>query len=325
MNLVDRYVYDVTRRLPEKQRGDVGKELRAEIEAMIDDEAASKKPIKKHIYTVLLKMGDPAELADRYQDRQRYIIGPVYYGMYVQLLKMLMLIVIPIILFFTFTGRLASVNESMISAIFHTIGAGLEVGVHIFFWVSVSFFLVERYVNIKQSELQTWTPDQLPKLPNEQHITKTDAMLGIAWSVVAVWATAMQIPDVHRLFASDVPLFFSPAMWPNWTLALLLLSIVSLATETMKLIIGGWTRTMVAVITVTNFIVITYFLSLIAFVKPVANPEFTSLIGRLLSRPDVASGVDMGIKIFVASVVLISLYEIFTATKSYMMSKKEDK
>lgn len=321
-DLIERYVYDVTRRLPERQRRDVGDELRTEIEAMAEDEAAGKRPAKKHIHAALLKMGDPSLLADQYQERQRYIIGPVYYDVYVQLLKTLLLILVPVVLFFTITGRLASVNEHFVMTLLYTVGVAIEVTLHVFFWVTISFIAVERFAGIKPDIGDAWTPEQLPKLPGEQRITKTDAMVGMTWSTIAIWASLMQIPEINRLFAPNIPLFFAPDMWPWWTLALLAISVLSLGAEIMKLIVGGWTKAMVIVITLSNLLAIGYFISLVTFIQPVANPEFTSLIGKLLDRPDAAAGMEVAVKVFVVSVVAISLYEIYIAVRGYIRSKR---
>jgi len=194
----------------------------------------------------------------------------------------------------------------------------------VFFWVTISFMLVERFITDKPTEDGMWTPEQLPKLPQRQRVSKSDAMVGIAWSSIAIWATAMQIPEMNRMFVPEVPLFFAPAMWPYWTLALFGISLLSLGAEIMKLIVGGWTKAMVIVITAANILVIGFFTSLIVFIKPVANPEFTSLISRLLDRPDAAMGMETAVKIFVASVVLISLYEIYVAVRSYVISKRRE-
>lgn len=324
MNVIDRYVYDVIRRLPERQQEDVGKELRVEIEAMAEDEARGKRPTKKQVYDVLMRMGDPAVLADQYAERQRYVVSPLYFATYAQLLKTLLLIVVPIIIFLTFTGKLATVNDHIFILFIYSIGVGVQVAVHIFFWVTLTFFLVERYGDKKDIPTETWTPDKLPALPGKQKISKTDALAGVAWSVLAIWATALQIPDVHKLFASDMPLFFAPEMWPYWTVLLLILSVLSLGAEIMKLVIGGWTGLMTAVITVVNVLLIGYFVSLISFVAPVANPEFTSVVAKLLNEPDVTAGVDIAVKVFVVSVVVIGLYEIVDAVRKYVMSKRRN-
>lgn len=322
MKLVDRYIYDVTRRLPERQRQDVGNELRSEIEAMIEDEAKGKKPTSKHEYAVLSRMGDPAQLSDQYLERQRYIIGPMYYEKYCQMLKTLLYIIVPIIVFFTFTAKLATAPDHAVVSLLAALGAGFEVGLHVAFWVTLCFFLVERSIDAKTMSEDVWTPDQLPSLPPQQQITKTDALVGMTWSIIAVWASAMQIPEIHAMFARESPLFFAPEMWPYWTLALLGMSVLSLGSEIMKYIVGGWTGPMVAVITAVNVLVIAYFTSLVSSVQPIASPAFTEAVSKLLGEADVASGMDITIRVFITSVVLISLYEIYIAVKSYVMTKR---
>lgn len=322
MDLIDRYIYDIIRRLPEPQKQDVGKELRSEIEAMVDDEAKGKKPTKKQVHNVLARMGDPAILADQYAGRQRHLIGPIYYGMYWQLLKTLLLIVVPIIVFLTFTGKMATVNDHFIILFVQSLGVGVEVAVHIFVWVTAVFILVERYGNKKDMPAETWTPDKLPALPGKQRISKTDAIVGAAWSVLAIWACTLQIPDIHRLLAPDVPLFFAGEMWPYWTIALLMLSFLSLGTELLKLAIGGWTGLMTIVSVAVNALVVGYFISLLSFVRPVANPEFTNAVAAALNEADVTAGMDIAVKAFVVVIILVSLYEIYEAVKSYVTAKR---
>jgi predicted transcriptional regulator len=53
-NLIERYVYDVTRRLPEQERGEVGKELKSNIYDMLSDDADEAE-----IRTVLYELARP--------------------------------------------------------------------------------------------------------------------------------------------------------------------------------------------------------------------------------------------------------------------------
>lgn len=323
-DFIKRYVYDVTRRLPEKQRDDVAKELNSEIEEMVLDRARGKKPTKKHINDVLMQLGNPAKLADEYQERKRFIIGLLYYDSYISLLKLLLAIVLPVIIFFTFTARISTVNEQLIWSVMHAFGAGLEVAVHIFFWLTVSFILVERKLHVKDIETEMWTPDQLPALPATQRISKTDALVGFTWSAIAVAASALQFPLLHQMVNGDSPQFFAPDMWPFWTVGLFIISVVSLGAEIMKLIVGGWTRAMVAVIATVNILVISYFVSLIMFVKPVINPEFSRVVGETIGSSNVATIGHQAVIIFVVSVVAISVYEVIDATRRYYQANGKE-
>ena len=79
-DIVERYIYDVTRRVPEKQRQDIRLELTSLIEDMCEEEGAT-------VEEVLEKLGSPAEFAKRYRDENNYIIGPDYYDNYIWVLK----------------------------------------------------------------------------------------------------------------------------------------------------------------------------------------------------------------------------------------------
>lgn len=68
--LIERYVYAVTKRLPQSQREDVGLELSGLIEEMAQD-----RPVEQ----ILQEMGDPALLADSYRGAERYLVGPNYF------------------------------------------------------------------------------------------------------------------------------------------------------------------------------------------------------------------------------------------------------
>ena len=81
-NLIERYVHDVARRLPEKEREDVKDELRANIYDMLP-EGASEEQIRN----VLYELGSPASLAGKYRQNPRYLISPAYYDEYVNVLK----------------------------------------------------------------------------------------------------------------------------------------------------------------------------------------------------------------------------------------------
>src|SRR4051794_38396607 len=95
--LTDRYVAATLRSVPEKQRPELDKELRASIADAIDDriEAGSKPEAAER--EVLIELGDPIRLAAGYADRPLYLIGPALFPDYTRLLKLLVGIVVPIV------------------------------------------------------------------------------------------------------------------------------------------------------------------------------------------------------------------------------------
>ena len=88
MNLIDKYIQEVTRRLPEKNRKDIALELRSTIEDMLP-----KQYSEEEVKEVLKELGNPAILANGYNDRPMYLIGPRYYEMYIIILKINILLI----------------------------------------------------------------------------------------------------------------------------------------------------------------------------------------------------------------------------------------
>lgn len=80
---MDRYIYQVIRRLPKAQR----EEVRMELEELISDMYADRGSMEE----VLTELGDPAEFAKQYQNEQKYLIGPEYFDTYLWFVKVVLI------------------------------------------------------------------------------------------------------------------------------------------------------------------------------------------------------------------------------------------
>ena len=89
MSLIDRYIAEVGRHLPEKDRSDIEAEIRSTLEDMIDERGrlAAKATDDKIIIETLEQLGDPRLLASKYAPPKHYLIGPGWYDMYVKTLN----------------------------------------------------------------------------------------------------------------------------------------------------------------------------------------------------------------------------------------------
>ncbi|MFF2157255.1 permease prefix domain 1-containing protein [Paenibacillus chitinolyticus] len=63
MEIIDRYIYAVTQRLPEQQRDDIKRELQSLIEDMLEERMPTGQASKEDVESVLLELGPPNELA----------------------------------------------------------------------------------------------------------------------------------------------------------------------------------------------------------------------------------------------------------------------
>ena len=86
LELFDRYVREVGRRLPKKQRADVGAELHSllldALQDRLAEQEAEAEATEEDQVPILQELGPPAKMAAQYAPPNRYLIGPRFYDMY---------------------------------------------------------------------------------------------------------------------------------------------------------------------------------------------------------------------------------------------------
>lgn len=258
MNLIEIYIQEVTRRLPEKNREDIALELRSTIEDMLPDHHN-----EKDIKLVLEKLGNPVKLASGYRDQPMHLIGPEYFDLYVTLLRMILPIAIVISLiamvaeyFIGYSG-----NEGIINSFLTIIGQGIvriiEVGIQTCFWLTLVFAIIERTVKGKDGQpfstsFAKWTPDNLkniPNIPKKKAITKIKVFGSLMWT--AIWSTiyfnANHLVGIYKNGGYGLK-FVTPSLNQDvllWYLPFVIVVIgLEIALGLYKLIKGQWTKRM---------------------------------------------------------------------------------
>jgi hypothetical protein len=175
-----RYVYAVTKRLPESMRAEVKEELEANIKDML--------PVKYNedeLEAVLKKLGNPRELANNYRTKQRYVISPLYFDDYIYTLKIVAIILGTIALVF---GSIDAVIQSQglgftdtVGLIFEKVIGGVWQGVlQAFTWVTLIFWGID-YASRNSKTKSEWKLSDLPDLPaqNVTKISRTGTVIGL--------------------------------------------------------------------------------------------------------------------------------------------------
>lgn len=186
-NLIERYVYDVTRRLPEKERTEVGWELRANIEDMIAPGARQAE-----VEAVLYELGSPAELAAKYRTTPSYLIGPRYYDDYIRAIKWITPLVGVILLVVgAFIGGIDAINGGLTGADFMAsiIGTAISLGVQgalqALMYTTVGFVIAER-VTKSDGEKKEWQISDLPEVTGEDknRIRISDTVVELVFNLI---------------------------------------------------------------------------------------------------------------------------------------------
>ena len=93
-NMVERYLSEVGRYVPGKEREEIKKELRSQIHDQLEDRYG-KSPSDEQIAAVLTELGNPRRMAASYGSEQ-YLIGPDLFPSYVRTLQAITLVATPI-------------------------------------------------------------------------------------------------------------------------------------------------------------------------------------------------------------------------------------
>lgn len=75
-DLIERYIYAVTKYLPRKNKDDIKEELTGLISDMLDERCGDLPPTEKDVRVVLAELGNPTDLAAKYSpDKDGSLIG----------------------------------------------------------------------------------------------------------------------------------------------------------------------------------------------------------------------------------------------------------
>lgn len=236
--LTDRYVWAVLRSLPEAQRADIEKELRASIADAVDARLEAGEPAEAAESAVLLELGEPARLAAGYAGRPLALIGPALYVDYVRLLKLLLVIVLPSAgVGLTIAQFLA--GESIGSVAFTVVQVLLAVGVHLCFWVTLLFVILERTGT--KAPLTPFALNDLPTLPVVGAPKISDLVATVIFSLATVAAIFWQ--QLYSFYTDEggqpIPVL-NPGIWPVWVSVFIGLTVLTVLHAIVLYRTGRW-------------------------------------------------------------------------------------
>jgi len=225
MDLIDRYVTEVGKHLPRKNRLDIEAELRSTLEDTLEDRSQQTgRPADETLAAELLQeYGSPRKVAGTYQTHP-YLIGPRLFPTFT--------LVLQIVLFAVTLGLTIATVVSLVgtnlnsSELLKTLGESIAnlVGglVAAFGNVTLVFAILERVLPDPEIELEgNWTPAELAKEPEPNQVKVGEAIAGIVFTaagliifnfypeILAIWnnenGTWTQIASVSEAFFHYLP------------------------------------------------------------------------------------------------------------------------
>ena len=312
-DLMERYIYEVTRRVAKDQREDIAMELRELISDMCEQEnengeemiekdtmaTATEDADATTMYRVLENLGDPAEFAKKYRDENSVLIGPEYYDNYIWVLKIVVITTVLVaIVSSAFEGIIAGGAPAAILGMWigESIGEGIAAFISSFGAVTLIFALLERRKvkidlsdarknwNVKDLETESvpakmWTPIQLPPMPDKRGmISRSDCIVSVIFILIfcGFLTLAPQLFGVMHFENGQLVSSITVFNLEKWNMILpvfLASMMVGLIDEVIKLVHGYYCKTVFYCSLACNVIQVVLAVVLIK-VLPIWNPNF---------------------------------------------------
>lgn len=279
--LTDRYVWAAVRTVPAAQRAELEPEIRELVGDSVEAKLAAGVPAAEAEHAALAELGDPELLAASFSDRRLTLIGPSYYLVWWRLLKVLVSTVVPAVAAIFFVVRFLQADgrfgDQLGSAIGGTVVISLQLTVHICFWLTLTFAIIDR-TTASDDILTEWTPERLPDIPADNGRNQLE--LGASLSLTALWAAALvwQAVDSPVEDAAGTPIdVLQPDLWSFWLPYFLVLAFLEGA-HAVAVHRGGWNWPLAGMKLLLN----------VAFAVPAVwllasgellNPEFFAQLG----------------------------------------------
>lgn len=290
-NWIERYVNDVTRRLPEKDREEVGRELQSNIADMLPENAGENE-----IKAVLYKMGSPAVLAEKYRQNPRYLISPAVYDDYVRALKW----IVPVVALVCFAiggiiGAIDAMQGGMVEVSYlvgNIIEKGFDIGVsaglQALLWITVGFVIAERTGAFAgMGKDGAWKVEDIPEiLPQEKgRISLSDSIselvIIVLFSLAAILACSGILPVAFSIQDGETIILsvFSQGFLTSCIPAIAAMALFGSCQAVLKIVIRRWTFLVCGAVVISNAVNAGIMLYLIN--KPeIFSSEFVGFVER---------------------------------------------
>ena len=222
MELLERYLHEVGRSLPGRNREDILAELRSSLTDSLEGRFGAS-PTEEQVIELLKETGEPRKVAASYSASGQFLVGPDLYPFFRMVVGIVLAAVIgaQLIAFavdaLTGTGIAASWEAwlGLLSSIPSALGS-----------VVIVFYILQR-VGVKPDlGEKEWDPRKLPEIATDEKIKRGDHIVGIIFG--SIFIAILSMPERIGVYQSlNGPAFTDPVLVQNayWLIMVLLAGI----------------------------------------------------------------------------------------------------
>jgi hypothetical protein len=235
MNLIDRYVREVGRHLPRKNRADIQAELHSLLVDSLEDRVEGE-PTEEDVVNLLKEFGPPEKVAASYWQEGQYLIGPRLYPFF------RMVVGIVLIVFVVVQLVLLGIGLVFNQATLPTAGwiGDFFGGIFSAFGIIVLVFAVLQRLGVQpEVEEEEWDPRSLPKDEEDDPISVSGTIVETVFGFILI-AVLIFLPDRIGAYTSLGGEFFSNPVLQENLLIVILAILLGIGLDLFLLWRGQW-------------------------------------------------------------------------------------
>lgn len=329
--LIERYIYAVTRQLPYKLRADIEKELRSLISDMLEERCGDVEPTERDVNVVLAELGKPSELAAKYDpDGERSLIGPRYFRKYIFVMKIVLICVMGGM---TVAALLSSLVDPSDKHWLLQVGEWISNIITSLICAAAMVTGIFAFFEYKGIALDSDELSALPRVPEkDERISKGECIGGIVFNIIALVVLCF-VPQVCCAIMTEggdvrtIQVFTTEVMrglWPVWAIC----CVLGVSREVFRLFEGRYTKRLAVFSCAVN--VVTGVLASFALLsKGIMNPAFVSFFKELFAaeaNADFFVRMSGSFNVFLLGVIIFALVldTVTTIVKTVKAEKNAD-
>ncbi len=190
MNLIDKYIAEVGKHLPRRNRSDIEAEIRSTLEDMLDERKQADGPADDAIVMELLKeYGSPREVAAKYKTHP-YLIGPRLFPIFEIVIRIVFAVVAGVSLIGLGIGlsKTGLTGPAFVSTMGEWFGGLLSGLIAAFGNIVLVFAIIERTkaADEFEKEFKDWDPKELQSEPDPDRIDLPDEIATIIFTALGL-------------------------------------------------------------------------------------------------------------------------------------------
>ena len=184
MSLIERYLSEIARRLPKRQREDVRRELRSALGDTLDSRVDGQAT-EDEVVELLREFGSPEAVAASYRPESQYLIGPELFPTFKTVTAVVLIVLTSLIAIASVIGLAVDPPQAkgFLVWLLGLLGGVWNSALTAFAIVVLVFALLQRFARV-ESEEETWDPRELPEAGDVDLVGRGEAIVGVILPVV---------------------------------------------------------------------------------------------------------------------------------------------